>query len=270
MRSTLSKRSRIDRFIRSSDAQSSRSLGRGTRRSAAYPSARSTSATPWASQPWRSPGRSPHDSFWRSTPKNDVRRPEQCAAGARPCGPRSTRRSPARAPTGRRWSASPAPPETLVTDSRESARTTSGRLVSVCGQIGVSTIASQVRRQDRPAGRQRVGGRAGRRRDDHAVGLVGRDRPRRRAAPRDPAGARSTAGRCTASLTALRVSPTAPSGRADGHRQPHPLLDRQPALGRRPRAPRAPRPRAKWVMKPRLPRFTPNSGTPWSATSLAP
>ena len=33
------------------------------------------------------------------------------------------------------------PPEALRIESRESGRNTSGRLVSVCGQIGVRTIA---------------------------------------------------------------------------------------------------------------------------------
>ena len=54
---------------------------------------------------------------------------------------------------------------------RAVAGSTSGRFVSVCGAIGVSTSASTRRMHDRAAGRQVVGGRSGRRRDDQTVGL---------------------------------------------------------------------------------------------------
>ena len=47
---------------------------------------------------------------------------------------------------------------------------------SVCGQIGVMTIAGTRRVEDRPARREVVGRRAGRRRHDDAVGAELRDR----------------------------------------------------------------------------------------------
>ena len=50
-----------------------------------------------------------------------------------------------------------------------SAESTTGRLVSVCGQMGVMTKASQLLAQDRPARRQAVGRRADRRAQDQAV-----------------------------------------------------------------------------------------------------
>ena len=52
---------------------------------------------------------------------------------------------------------------------------TIGRLVSVCGAIGVMHQRVDARLHDRTAGGQVVGGRSGRRRDDQAVGLDARD-----------------------------------------------------------------------------------------------
>ena len=49
---------------------------------------------------------------------------------------------------------------------------TSGRLVSVCGQIGVITNAETMRIHNRPARRKRIGRRTRRRRHDQSVGLV--------------------------------------------------------------------------------------------------
>ena len=54
---------------------------------------------------------------------------------------------------------------------------TIGRLVSVCGAIGVSTSASTRGMHDRPAGRQVVGRRSGGAGDDQAVGLDLRHEP---------------------------------------------------------------------------------------------
>jgi hypothetical protein len=51
---------------------------------------------------------------------------------------------------------------------------TSGRTTSVCGQIGVAMMQSSGH-DDGTAGRQRVGGGAGRRGEDDAVGRVGAD-----------------------------------------------------------------------------------------------
>ena len=56
--------------------------------------------------------------------------------------------------------------------SREELRTTIGRSDSVCGQIGASTSASSSGYRIGPPQRERIGGRAGRRRDDQAVAAV--------------------------------------------------------------------------------------------------
>ena len=61
------------------------------------------------------------------------------------------------------------PADDLDRDSPLSGNTI-GRFDSACGAIGTSTQPCELGMQDRPAGRQRVGGRAGRRGDDQAVG----------------------------------------------------------------------------------------------------
>ncbi len=53
--------------------------------------------------------------------------------------------------------------------------TSTGRLVSMCGQIGVRQMAGTEGKNDRAAGGERIGGGAGGRGDDQAVGLVGAD-----------------------------------------------------------------------------------------------
>ena len=61
-------------------------------------------------------------------------------------------------------------PRTSVISTREVLRIATGRLESVCGEIGTSAIAGERRMQDRPARRERIGGRAGGRGHDEAVG----------------------------------------------------------------------------------------------------
>ena len=59
--------------------------------------------------------------------------------------------------------------------SSSSASSTSERSKSMCGETGVSSRHREPRRHDRAARRERVRGRSGRRRDDHAVGGVARE-----------------------------------------------------------------------------------------------
>ena len=86
------------------------------------------------------------------------------------------RGSRARSPPGRR--ASGRPPRAgsrSVTSIGPASGTTIGRSDRACGQMGVSTAHRQQRVEDRPAGREVVGGRAGRGGDDQAVGAEAGD-----------------------------------------------------------------------------------------------
>ena len=142
------------------------------------------------------------------------------------------------------------------------ARNTSGRLVSVCGQIGVSTIASQVGRQDRPARRQRVGGRAGRRRRRSGRRPCRSRSRRRRGAPPDRAGARSSAGsaRRRSRRCGSRRSRCRPGGRIVTARRMRSSIGRPPARRLLDRGGRLGA--GVGGDEPRLPRLTPKIGTP--------
>ena len=123
---------------------------------------------------------------------------------------------------------------------------TSGRCVSVCGQIGVSTKASKLGQQDRPAGRERVGRRAGRRRDDQAVGAVGGHR-RAVGAGLEVDHAREPLCVITASLSASASNERARRLAVDAHLEAHAPHD---AVARR-RAPPRGRPGARRATPPR-------------------
>ena len=74
------------------------------------------------------------------------------------------------------WSAASLPRSRLIAIVAVSA-TAIGRCVSACGATGTSAKRRDVRVENRAAGRQRVRGRSGRRRDDDAVGAHHVDEP---------------------------------------------------------------------------------------------
>ena len=201
-----------------------------------------------------------------------ARRPVDAQRLRRRAAPRSRRRCASSWPHCPSIVSVTGPPEALRISRRASGRNTSGRWVSVCGQIGVSTIACTSGVRIGPARGQRVRGRAGRRRDDQAVGLVGRDlgavearleieQARDRPLGQHRVVDRAARRRRLADLPRRGRIVTASRMRSSIGQPPgDDVLDRAPP----------PPPRAYGVMNPRLPRLTPKIGTPWSATSDAP
>ena len=111
-----------------------------------------------------------------------ARRRTSCAAGGPGAASSASCGRPSRRP---RWIGVPTWPSmvryTLSSGPREMTRitlvsgTSTGRLVSMCGQMGVRQMAGTDGKDDRAAGGERIGRGAGGRGDDQAVGLVGAD-----------------------------------------------------------------------------------------------